>query len=229
MLYLVSLFIAGLLIALAALPLDQGAQIQFSVALLAFLVLLRPLIYGRLPFDNRQRFLRILFVLLALLLSIRYFCWRTFETLLFANPLSLVPGLILYGAELFAFTVLLIGAFVYIQPLNRPVLPMPKDRSRWPTVDVLVQTYDEPDSVIELTLLGALAIDYPADRIKIWLLDDGATRAKRTQPDPEKARAACERGRCLRKLCAQLGVNYLTRERNESAKAGNINHALQYL
>lgn len=229
MLASLSLVIACILLVLAALPLAQGAQIQFSLGLLLLLLLLRPLVYGRLPFDNRQRFLRILFILLALLLSIRYFWWRTFNTLPFEDPLSLLPGLILYGAELFAFAVLLVGAFVYIQPLNRPVLPMPKDRSRWPTVDVLIPTYDEPDSVIELTLLGALAIDYPADKIKVWLLDDGATRAKRTQPDPDKARAARERGRRLRKLCARLGAHYLTRERNESAKAGNINHALRHI
>ncbi len=227
MLYLASIA-ACLLVALASLPLEQNAQIQFSIALLALLVLLRPLVYGRLPFTSRQRFLRILFILLALLLSVRYFWWRTIHTLP-TDPFSLLPGLLLYSAELFSFVILLIGIFVYIQPLNRPILPMPADRSNWPTVDILIPTYDEPENLLELTLLGALAIDYPANRIKIWLLDDGATRAKRTQADLKQARQARERGRRLRKLCTRLGVHYLTREHNNSAKAGNLNHALQHI
>lgn len=229
MLRLAAFVIVCALIALAALPVDDIAQIQLSVGILLTLLLLRPLAYRRPPFDDLGRFLRILFIVLALLLSIRYFWWRTYSTLPTQDIPSLLAGLLLYGAELFAFVVMVIGAFVSIHPLNRPILPMPDDRSTWPTVDVLVPTYNESDSLLETTLIGALGIDYPANKLRIHLLDDGSTRAKRTQSDPARAREACERHRRLKKLCARLGVRYLTREHNESAKAGNLNHALGYI
>ncbi|MES5951970.1 glycosyltransferase family 2 protein, partial [Cutibacterium acnes] len=45
-------------------------------------------------------------------------------------------------------------------------------------------------------------------------------------PDPVRAAAAQERAQTLRALCQRLGVQYLTRDDNRGAKAGNINAAL---
>lgn len=223
------IIIVCLLAALTALPLIDSAQIQLSLGILLTLLVLRPLARKHPHFDDFGRFLRIPFIVLALVLSLRYFWWRPLNTLPTQDLPSLAAGLLLYGAELFAFVVMLVGAFVSIHPLNRPILSMPEDRSTWPTVDVLVPTYNESESLLETTLLGALEIDYPANKIQIYLLDDGATTAKRHQSDRQRAREARERGRQLKKLCARLGVRYLTRERNESAKAGNLNHALAHI
>lgn len=43
-----------------------------------------------------------------------------------------------------------------------------------------------------------------------------------------RPRARQERRATLTQLCAELGVNYLTRPRNEFAKAGNLNHGLAH-
>jgi len=77
-----------------------------------------------------------------------------------------------------------------------------------PTVDVFIATYNEDMDVLEKTILGTMALDWPAARLKIWVLDDG-------------------RREWLRNYCAAKRVGYLTRPNNAHAKAGNINAALK--
>ena len=57
------------------------------------------------------------------------------------------------------------------------------------------------------TVLAAQCIDYPKDKMKIYLLDDG----KRSE---------------FAVFAADVGVGYITRNDNKHAKAGNLNHAL---
>ncbi|MBX9749160.1 MAG: glycosyltransferase [Roseococcus sp.] len=75
----------------------------------------------------------------------------------------------------------------------------------WPAVDVLICTYNEPLAVLEKSILAALALDYPPDRVTIWVLDD-------------------TRRAWLRDYCAEVGARYITRADNHAAKAGNLNH-----
>jgi cellulose synthase (UDP-forming) len=76
---------------------------------------------------------------------------------------------------------------------------------RLPAVDLIIATYNEPPEVLEKTILGALALDWP--NLNVWVADDG-------------------RRAWLRDLCAAKGAGYITRPDNLHAKAGNINHAL---
>ena len=75
-----------------------------------------------------------------------------------------------------------------------------------PTVDVFIPTYNEKREVLEETIRGALALDYPAGRVKIWLLDDS-------------------RRPWLKELCRERNVGYFARPTNEHGKAGNLNYA----
>jgi cellulose synthase (UDP-forming) len=75
----------------------------------------------------------------------------------------------------------------------------------WPPVDLIIATYNEPLEVLEKTILGALALDWP--NINVWVADDG-------------------RRQWLRDWCEAKGAGYITRPDNSHAKAGNINHAL---
>ncbi|WP_439545460.1 glycosyltransferase [Sandarakinorhabdus sp.] len=79
------------------------------------------------------------------------------------------------------------------------------NRHDWPAVDLIIATYNEPIEVLEKTILGALALDWP--NLKIWVADDG-------------------RRAWLRDYCQAKGAGYITRPDNLQAKAGNINHAL---
>lgn len=69
-------------------------------------------------------------------------------------------------------------------------------------------------------------MDYPRDKLSVYLLDDGGTDQKCNSDNPVTAHAARARRAELQKLCADLGVHYLTREKNVHAKAGNLNAAL---
>ncbi len=76
----------------------------------------------------------------------------------------------------------------------------------WPAVDLIIATYNEPREVLEKTILGALALDWP--HLNVWVADDG-------------------RRAWLRDWCLAKGAGYITRPDNAHAKAGNINHALR--
>ncbi|MFN3919921.1 MAG: UDP-forming cellulose synthase catalytic subunit [Methylohalobius sp.] len=167
---------------------------------------------------------RISFLILAGFLSLRYLFWRTFTTLGFDDPLSFIAALTLYGAECYGISMWFLGAFTNVYPIDRP---KGLKVSAWPSVDVYIPTYNEPEEIIKLTLTAAKAIDYPRHLLNVYLLDDGATWSKRHASDFATARAAWERYARFQALCQQLGVHYLTRQDNTHAKAGNLNAAFK--
>src|SRR3569833_3342015 len=118
--------------------------------------------------------------------------------------------------------------FVNAQPLWRESVPLPADSTRWPTVDVFIPTYDEDPNLLQVTLLAATQIRYPHAKLRIYLLDDGGTKEKCRQADPNHAKATRAQHAHQQTHCAQLGVQYLSRARNEHAKAGNINFGLEH-
>ncbi len=105
---------------------------------------------------------------------------------------------------------------------------MPENRDEWPTVDVLIPTYNEEREILEVTLLAALAIDYPKEKLNVYLCDDGGTDQRCNQADPIKAAQARDRRRILKDLCDEAGAHYCTRARNVHAKAGNLNNAMEH-
>ncbi len=214
------------LLALAAMPLALRDQLLMAAALLVAMLILRPAALRQLHVSNLGLLLRFLLLTLGLFISIRYLLWRLLYTLPTDTGLDFVLGLALYLGEVFAFAILLLGVFVSLRPMTRSVAPLPEDESCWPSVDVLIPSYNESAELLETTLLGARNIDYPREKLTIYLLDDGGTLEKRRQRDPERRRAAQQRHQQLMALCKRLNLCYLTRERNHSAKAGNLNDAL---
>ncbi len=114
----------------------------------------------------------------------------------------------LVAAETYAFVILCLGYLQTIWPLRRTPVPLPDDPEDWPAVDLLIPTYNEPLSVVRYTALAAMNIDWPADKLNVYILDDG----KR-----EEFRAFAE----------EAGIGYMTRDDNKHAKAGNINQRAQ--
>ncbi|MAE02519.1 MULTISPECIES: UDP-forming cellulose synthase catalytic subunit [unclassified Pseudoalteromonas] len=147
-------------------------------------------------------------ITLAVTTSTRYLWWRYTDTLNWDDPVALALGIGLLLAESYAWLVLILGFFQTINPLKRKPLPLNEDTSTWPTVDIYIPTYNEPLSVVKPTTIAAQSIDWPADKLNIYILDDG----KR----PEFAEFA-----------RQIGVGYLTRSDNNHAKAGNMNQAMK--
>lgn len=145
-------------------PFNPLAQFTFLILLWGVALLVR-----RIP----GRFSALMLIVLSLTVSCRYIWWRYTSTLNWDDPVSLVCGLVLLFAETYAWIVLVLGYFQVIWPLNRQPVPLPKDTTQWPTVDLFVPTYNEDLSVVKNTIYAALGIDWPKDKIKIWILDDG--------------------------------------------------------
>lgn len=150
---------------------------------------------------------------LGVALGLRYLHWRATETI---APFGL------------SFDCLVTWSFLALEVTNYASflsvsLMMTRTRNRsaeadanvawWapappPRVVVLIATYNEEAEVLERTLAGAAALDYP--NLEIWLCDDG-------------------RRDWLAAFAARFGARHVTRPDNAHAKAGNINHALALL
>src|SRR5499427_4780571 len=152
-------------------------------------------------------------MIVSLFSTLRYGFWRVMQTwdgITSAGHLhqwDTIVVLLLLGAEFYAFATLALGYFQTLRPLRRPPLPLDGDPREWPTVDVFIPTFNEPLRLVRATVLGALALDYPADKLRITLLDDGGRDE-------------------FRAFALRVGVGYIARARHDHAKAGNINHAL---
>ena len=181
-------------------PFNPLSQFVFLMLLWGVALLVR-----RIP----GRFSALMLIVLSLTVSCRYIWWRYTSTLNWDDPVSLVCGLILLFAETYAWIVLVLGYFQVIWPLNRQPVPLPKDMSQWPSVDIFVPTYNEDMNVVKNTIYAALGIDWPKDKLKIWILDDGGRDE-------------------FRQFAQTVGVEYIARTSHEHAKAGNINNALKY-
>lgn len=72
----------------------------------------------------------------------------------------------------------------------------------------MVPTYNEDLGVVKPTIYAALGIDWPKDKINIYILDDGNRPA-------------------FKAFATEVGVHYIARPTHEHAKAGNINNALK--
>ncbi len=96
-------------------------------------------------------------------------------------------------------------------------------------MDVFVPSYNESAELLEVTLLACQSMEYPEGKLRVFLLDDGGTDQKCTTGSKESQEAAQKRRAELTAMCEELGVIYMTREKNEHAKAGNLNSAFQQL
>lgn len=155
------------------------------------------------------RFAALMLIVLSLTVSCRYIWWRYTSTLNWNDPVSLACGLLLLFAETYAWLVLVMGYFQVVWPLNRQPVPMPEDVKCWPVVDIFVPTYNEDMNVVKNTVYASLGIDWPKDKLNIWILDDG------NRP-------------IFKQFAKDVGVNYIARPTHEHAKAGNINNALKH-
>ena len=182
-------------------PFGFLAQLVFVVLLWMLAMLVR-----RMP----GRFPTLLLIVLSVIVSCRYLWWRYTSTLNWNDTFDLVCGLILLVAETYTWLILLLGYVQTSWPLNRKPAQLPADTGHWPVVDLLIPTYNEELSVTRGTVYAALGIDWPKDKLRIHLLDDGNRPSFKT-------------------FAEEVGINYIARTDNRHAKAGNLNHALKLL
>lgn len=145
--------------------------------------------------------------MLSAVVSLRYIVWRFTETLEFN---TLPQGVLATGlamAEAYAIIVMALGYIQTVWPLERKPVPLPADPTIWPTIDVYVPTYNEDLSLVRATVLAAMAIDWPHDKLRVYILDDGRRQE-------------------FRDFAESCGAGYIIRPDNAHAKAGNLNHAM---
>ncbi len=159
--------------------------------------MLRSSSFSTSPVHHKPAYLQVISVL-AVGYLVYYLWWRVTSSL---NPDAPFFSWILVLAEAFGACSYALFAWMTrdISPTRRHK-PAPAGLA----VDILVPTYDEHLDVLEATLVGCNQVSYPH---RTYILDDGCR--------PE-----------VRALANRLGCEYLTRDSNAHAKAGNLNAGL---
>ncbi len=159
----------------------------------------------------------LMLVVLSCFATVRYGIWRVHAVERYFrfhdatwSRLDAFFVCVVLGAEVYAFFALILGYFQTLWPLRRTPVPLPDDPEKWPEVDLLITTYNEPLRLVKYTALAATNIDWPEGKLNVYLLDDGRREE-------------------FRDFAEQAGIGYMTRAHNENAKAGNINAALKRL
>jgi cellulose synthase (UDP-forming) len=154
-------------------------------------------------------------MMMSIFCTFRYGYWRVMTAVQFfrdpANHWGALDAffiMTLLLAEVYAFLILFLGYFQSVWPLRRAPVPLPDATEEWPHVDVLIPTYNESLDVVRYTALGALNMDWPADKMHVYILDDGRRKE-------------------FEQFAFEAGIGYKTRGDNKHAKAGNINAALK--
>jgi len=192
-------------------------SVGFSEALQATLpgVAMAALAVALMPWlDHQNNRIRTVVVAISLAATWRYVWWRWSDTIppfawsaewFVAVAFAISEGMTIVGASM---TSLLLSRTRNRSPEVDANIAWLRLQPRPPLVDVFICTYNEDKTILERTIVAALAMNYA--RFRVWVLDDG-------------------RRPWLKELCAHKGCNYLTRSDNSHAKAGNINNALRHV
>jgi cellulose synthase (UDP-forming) len=219
--YLIFFMLSGSMLYFSSLRIDYTVQAYISGFVIFFLLAIRHI--------KRKGFWRVLFLALSSFIVLRYFLWRSLYTLEYQGLFSFAGSITLFAAEVYGGLMFFFSAFVNIRPLQRRSIPLPDLVELWPSVDVIIPSYNEPVELVKITLTAACNIDYPENKLRIYLLDDGATEQKLNAGNHQTRSMARQRQQYLQELCADLNIHYLSRKDNSSAKAGNMNAALAHI
>lgn len=179
-------------------PLDITNQLIFLVVMWMLALLLKKI---------RSHLTLMLLCVISTIVSSRYLWWRYSSTLNDDSSLTLFFSLLLVLSETYAFAVMVLSYFQICWVLDRKPYPLPQDKSLWPHVDIFIPSYNEPLEVVKPTVYGAMDMDWPKEKLHVYILDDGNRDDFQT-------------------FAETVGVGYIRREKHNHAKAGNINHAM---
>lgn len=154
---------------------------------------------------KREHPFKIFVYTLALIASLVYIVYRLFFTMPFGlGFFDVVFGLVVIFIEMIEA----LEFFAYYRNTLcvkkvSPETPKVKD---YPEVDVFIATINEDEALLEKTIKACTEMKYP-EKVTIYLCDDGNRKE-------------------IKMLARRLKIQYVTRENNKGAKAGNYNHAL---
>lgn len=167
--------------------------------------------------NNTKDTHRHIVIFIMSIFSIRYLAWRLVMTVWPADFFTIEGAWVWFCfiIELMIWTESAIFFLTMYKQTNRipeadkyEIALRHLDPATLPDVDILIPSYNEPIDVLERTIQGALHIDWPKDKLHVWVLDDG-------------------RREWLKDYCEEKGAGYMTRPNNLHAKAGNINNGIE--
>jgi cellulose synthase (UDP-forming) len=182
-----------------------------SILILSFCLLVIP------KLSKKSNANRSFIVFLAAILVLRYLYWRVTETVL-PVPCDGLPCLWIWFCFFLEIFIWMESGVFFLMLSKTSDHTAEADRYEkilrtakpgdLPTVDVYIPTYNEDLDVLHRSIIGATRLDWPKEKLNVWVLDDG----KRDW---------------LKEFCISKSVGYIRRAKNEGAKAGNINYALE--
>ena len=187
---------------LATLCITQPFNIQGQVLFLSVMLILAFALS-----QIKARLTLMLLFVISMVVSGRYLWWRCTTTVNTDSAIGWILSILLLLAEIYAFIVMLLGYFQVCWVLDRKPYPLPDDQAEWPHVDIFIPTYNEALEVIKPTVFATMNMQWPAEKLHIYILDDGSRDA-------------------FAEFAREVGVGYIKRKEHNHAKAGNINHAM---
>ncbi|TFC04622.1 glycosyltransferase family 2 protein [Cryobacterium mannosilyticum] len=145
-------------------------------------------------------------IVISLLVRLIYLVWRVLFTIPTDAWWNTATGLVLLAVEVIGFAQSVTVYATLWRPHAGVSVPLPP-ADKLPSVDVFIATYNEPVSMLRMTIAGAVSMRYPRDAVRIYVCDDGGRDE-------------------VRQLAEQYGATHITREDHAHAKAGNLNNAL---
>ncbi|THK35551.1 glycosyltransferase [Ensifer sp. MPMI2T] len=191
-------------------------MVQSLLALAPTLVVIAFFLIGPSNWSRHRTWARAITCVFVAAVALRYVVWRLSETVLpFPNnDANFYWVWFVFIVEVLAFSEVVLFLILMSRYVDRSTEAdqlgrqfFARSESELPTVDVFIPTYNEPLDVLERTIVGALALDYPKDKLTVYVLDDG-------------------RREWLRSFCETRGAIHVTRSDNAHAKAGNMNNGL---
>ncbi|MBI5096148.1 MAG: glycosyltransferase [Nitrospirae bacterium] len=143
--------------------------------------------------------------LLAFIIGVWYLYWRITATFNTEDNLARWISITVYSAEVYGFLAFI---FFFLQVRKGPAR-IPPVIETYPAVDVFVTIYNESIEVLYRTIVCCQAMEYPEDKKKVYILDDGNRKE-------------------VKDLAEHLNCAYLSRPTHKFAKAGNINYGLAH-
>lgn len=159
--------------------------------------------------SHRHDWLRRPLMVAYLVAAVIYLVWRPLYSIPWHadNPWATIIGVAFYAVEIWGFTQIFNFIMMFwTRPASHQARPLPANP---PSVDIFLATYNEPVELLERSVVAALQLDYPAEKLTVYICDDG------DRPS-------------MRELADKWGVRYLRRDNNDGAKAGNLNNAMAH-
>lgn len=147
------------------------------------------------------------FIALAMLVQIVYMIWRLLYTIPTQNAAGFIFGCLLFLSEFLAFIQSTTHRITFLKDYQPDVKTL-KNLKSLPSVDILIATYNEPVEILRSTVAAAVNQNYPKDKFKVYICDDGNRHE-------------------VEQLAREYGAIWATRKEHIHAKAGNLNNCLK--